>query len=120
MHDVKDRGVSVGGFYQKPKNIEWFIDDRYVDGRFGLIVVATMDGDQVARSTLAHEWRHHWQQHNGIPPDNAHWNPAGMTWEQAIRKYFRQSKTEMDALLFEQKVAPCDSTRQMLDAVMSQ
>ena len=113
-------GESCGGFYSHPGRYELLIDGSCYDGRFGIIVVATRFGCTFARATIAHEWRHHWQIHNGIKFDNHEWHlPNSGSWEQVIKKYFRESASEMDALLFEHRIARCESNDEMLDIVMA-
>ena len=73
-------GSEVGGYYVHPGKYEWMIDGKYYDGAFGILVVGTMYGDD-AVSTLAHEWRHHWQLHNGMTFDHMPWtNAMSNTW----------------------------------------
>jgi hypothetical protein len=117
MHSPEVRGEPVGGYYVQPADCEYFIDGQFYDARFGIIVAATKEGDEFCRSTVAHEWRHHWQLHNGIPFDHHEWKLVG-SYDDCIRRYFRESQSELDALLFEHKVARCDGTEQMMDIVM--
>lgn len=102
-----------GGFYQQPIDQEFLIGDKFVDAHFGLIVIGIAEPENIAE-TIAHEWRHHWQLHNGMPFDNVRWQ-ADKPYEHAIREYFLRSKAEMDALLFSRKVAPNDMTLEWLD-----
>jgi hypothetical protein len=60
-------------------------------------------------STLAHEWRHHWQWFNMTRGKGATWDPT-LPYDKAIVKFF-ESKIELDALLFSHAVAPCEETR---------
>lgn len=99
-------GTECGGFYCQPGKYELRVEDQFYDGAFGVIVVAA-DAKCDGRSTLAHEWRHHWQRHNGIAFDSALWD-SRKHYETAIRQYFRNSKCEIDALRFETAVAPSD------------
>jgi hypothetical protein len=102
---VAHNGVGeCSGFYAHPGKYELLIDGRYVDAHFGIIVVG-LDKRIDIPGVLAHEWRHHWQLHNGFEWDHLKWD-ASRGWEAGIRKYFRSSRSEMDALTFERKVAP--------------
>lgn len=107
-------GQECGGYYVRPGKHEWFLDEKYYDCRFGLIVVST-DWESPA-ATIAHEWRHHWQLHNGIEFDDKPFD-ASLKWCAAVRKYFRESRSEMDALLFEARAVRLGEHEQMMDAV---
>jgi hypothetical protein len=58
-------------------------------------------------STLAHEYRHHWQTHKLGTLDSVRW-VLGPSYRDSIVRYFRSSRTEMDALLFQVKHASTD------------
>ena len=89
---------NIGGYYLEPEHREHFIGNRFVDGRFGVIVVSVFD--QPFEATLSHEWRHHWQVCHGWEYDGINWNsPAD--YDAGIREYFRRSRSELDALRFQ-------------------
>jgi hypothetical protein len=94
--------TDCGGLYHQPGDYELCIDGRFYDGCFGIIVIGEHEG---AAATIAHEWRHHWQRHNGLDFDNVPLRPD-LPYEENIRQYFRRSKSELDALLFERREAP--------------
>jgi hypothetical protein len=105
--------TDCGGYYVRPGKYEWPLDGKFIDCRFGLIVVGF---GWSAESTIAHEWRHHWQVHNGWTLDHQRFDHT-VKWEDAIRKYFRESRSEMDALRFEKLVTPKGRHEEMFDAV---
>lgn len=83
--------------------------------RRGLILVSDISrddfeiGEEIEDSMLPHEWRHHWQYCNGYKSDSLGWPPDSApttptTYDQQIRTFFRQSHTEMDALMYAWKV----------------
>lgn len=88
----------------------------YYKGRFilldrGLIVASEMPDwcPGSLASTLAHEWRHHWQWFNfkyRIPVVGFDY---AIPYPEAIVKFYRNRK-ELDALLFSHEVAPCELT----------
>lgn len=100
-------GKGCSGYYLEPGKYEVQIDGRHYDGCFGIIVAQTDLDPRNTVATLAHEWRHHWQRHNGLEFDHKPFS-VDLPWEQAIRDYFRQSKSELDALRFEVEYAPSD------------
>lgn len=106
-------GVEVGGFYVSPRRDELEVGGRFYDLAGGLIV-ARCD------STVAHEWRHHWQWFHGWTYDGIGWPPKPYRsyWD-GIRRYFRESRSEMDALLYEVERVPVDSTLSWLEAIRS-
>ena len=102
---ILPNGGECGGFYLQPGKYEVLIDGQSVDAAFGILVVSA-NGKDDGRSVIAHEWRHHWQLHNGIAFDHKPFSQK--PYEDAIRDFFRHSKSEMDALQFEAAVAPSD------------
>ena len=99
--------LKVGGFYHPPTEDPIFHRGVVAPpARNGLIVVG-VHYDDVDPSTLAHEFRHHWQYHNGIEFDHIPLNSdvEGDQWWDHIYDYFTKSKTENDALMFEYRVA---------------
>ena len=74
--------------------------------KYGVIVINS--NSIMMNTTIAHEWRHHWQYYNGIefeignPPDA---NLKKEEYEKGLKKYFTDSKTEWDAIRFEYKYA---------------
>lgn len=95
-------GQECGGYYAPPEKRIFDIGGHEVDGRFGVIAVNSSEAGSIP-ATLAHEWRHHWQWHRGIEFDHVAYDVSD--YEASIGNYFRSSRTEMDALLFEHKVA---------------
>ncbi len=99
--------INVGGWYRPPDRSQIYVDGHYYDSCFGIIVVNATQPEEFA-GTIAHEWRHHWQAYHGWKFDGMSGaslidliNSAG--YNKAIRKYFAESKSEMDALRFQYK-----------------
>ena len=66
-------------------------------------------------STIAHEYKHHEQTYNKGGLVNLKWRvPKGSTYKAAIVHYFTHSWSEMDALLFECNIAPCETNMEWL------
>lgn len=95
--DAEVDGERVAGFYCRPERGEYLVGDRFFPLDRGLIV-ATHD------AAVAHEWRHHWQWFHGWEYDGLGWPPR--SYARDIRRYFRGSKSEMDALLYEARRVP--------------
>jgi hypothetical protein len=77
----------------------------------GLISISSYFADQMYSSTLAHEFRHHWQVFNfGLNSRRLDWYNiySKYEYERAICLYFNANPDERDALLFEYKYAKCD------------
>lgn len=103
----------VSGMYYHP----------YEDYPKGLVQISencTTDSEGYA-STLAHEFRHHWQLFN------FGWNNNRVCWfnliskydyDEAIRLYFEKNPDERDALLFENKVVGTDNTRYWIQHIL--
>lgn len=106
------------GSYYSPFDWEVQVNDSFYDGRRGLILVAT-DDPELIPSALAHEWRHHWQQHHGLlPTDQEHWTEADCepeNYDAAIRRYFRSQPHELDALRYERSRYPTWGNEYMAD-----
>ena len=101
-----------GGCYYKPQHGGVYVDLVRYDLSHGLIVIAD-DGDDHTGSTIAHEWRHHWQLFNLGDCKAIGWGSvlaSSVNYEAAIKRYYRGSSTEMDALLFQHKYSPSKTT----------
>lgn len=85
----------------------------------GAIVIVESQNEELGdfEATLAHEWRHHWQFWCGWKYDGNPGALARLPYEQAIYCYFRSSRSEMDALLFERRVAPSPGNDRFLDII---
>ncbi len=97
-------GGRCSGCYYRPERKEYLFGDVYVPFDRGAILVSTKDPEEIA-STLAHEWRHHWQLHHGLLPGKLSFNMNRFddwnTYDAAIRDYFHSQAHEMDALMFQ-------------------
>jgi hypothetical protein len=99
---------SYSGYYVSPRAGEREIEGGFYDLHFGLIVVSTLNPENVA-ATLAHEWRHHWQACNGWVYDGIGWHSQSpANYDRAIKEYFTRSRCEFDALRFEWRKARCE------------
>lgn len=94
------------GKYYRPQETEMYdLDGRPYEMHRGVIVVSPKFEEHVA-ANIAHEWRHHWQYHRGIkfviPKKDPQWDDD---YELKLLQYFTSSRTELDALRFEYRVA---------------
>lgn len=106
------------GFYIAPEETEEeFPDGTTIDCRRGIIASAPQPAGMRLESTLAHEFRHHWQQFNLREPYDWPKLTPGADHKQEMVEYFTTSRMEEDALLFECKWAPDDVNMQRLDWV---
>lgn len=85
----------ASGLYLAPFPAPARIGVRLIDNSRGIILVTESANPDV----LSHEWRHHWQYHQGIRYDGIGWKESAPYWDQ-IEAFFRNSWCEMDALLF--------------------
>lgn len=103
------RGQKCGGCYYKPEQNEFLYGDLFIPFDKGVIVVGTESPELIA-GTIAHEWRHHWQFHRGLSLEPSHYDPKAFEeytgYRAAVRKYFRTQAHELDALRYQNKVAP--------------
>ncbi len=108
--------VAVADDYSRPGGACYYHQGEgavLVDGReislrdAGLIVLRADYGlPEIIETaaTIAHEWRHCWQQQMGFRSDsNADILAQGLPYETKIQRYFSESKSESDALWFEWK-----------------
>ena len=70
--------------------------------------------------TIAHEWRHCWQENNGsIGSSDWGQHASDKSYKEAIVSYFTEQPHEMDALLFELKYAPNDGNLQWWEWIIN-
>jgi hypothetical protein len=100
VYEANDR---YGGYYVHPVKGEIEIAGKFYDSKIGIIVISSIWPENIP-STLAHEWRHHWQFYQGWKMDSIGWSYPE-DYEAAIRKYFLSSRCEFDALRFEYRKA---------------
>jgi hypothetical protein len=84
------------------------------------LITITEDGDSIyTASTIAHEMRHHWQHTKfGSPKNYVTWKSLSpFSYEVAIVKFFTSNPIEMDALLFEYKIARTDLNTYWMDLI---
>lgn len=106
---VYESTSAVGGYYVRPWAGERLIGGRYHAADRGIIVISSLWPEQ-EKSTLFHEYRHHWQRHNITRSDFPYW-PFNQTedYDADIARYFGVW-WERDALEFEHLHAPTDLT----------
>lgn len=72
-------------------------------------IVVVEDDNNYTDSTLAHEYRHHLQHYYGHTMSSAKITDSIYeNYNLFIRNYFRNSWSEMDALIFQVKISPRD------------
>ena len=117
----KDKDVSIpdifivnnydySGCYFSPEWNEAVLDDICVSLENGLIVIKS----DTSPSTIAHEFRHHLQYVNGFDLGIVEWS-FNKPYKDAIKEYYTNSITEMDALLYECTLYPDDNNVQCLE-----
>lgn len=93
---------SSAGQYMDPQPYEIYdMDGHPHDMNFGVIII-NLNYTEEFESTLAHEWRHHWQLFHGFEYDGID-KYKNNDYDKYIINYFTKSKAEMDALRFEVK-----------------
>ena len=111
----------IGAFYVRPQREPYLYDDIEVNAVDGLLVVGYEEDDDIYISSIAHEWRHHWQHHNGWTLDYGGGYDYDFSTDEIYKaeivRYFTDNKHELDALLFETKIHPDYSNTQWLDWV---
>ena len=82
-----------------------FIDGREISLRDAGLIVLRSDGlpEEIENAAnIAHEWRHCWQQQTGFQSDgDSDILAQDLSYETSVRRYFSESKSEADALLFQ-------------------
>jgi len=106
--------ISVGGYYCRPAKTEWYLNGKHYPLDNGLLVVNIETEYDFIVNGIAHEWRHHWQWWMGVTSDCPGWNGGG-SYKKNIMQYFLCSRTEMDALLFSNKMYPSNDTLEWYD-----
>ena len=96
------------GMYFSPDcdNVMFDADGYSYSMDYGVIVVSTLAKNEDIEGTIAHEWRHHWQQYNGFEYDEStitEYDEEKMNYDEFAFQYFTTSKAELDALRFEYK-----------------
>jgi hypothetical protein len=74
---------------------------------FRYIPIIEIDTNSDAAATLAHEYRHHWQTYKFGKLNTPQWSNKG-DYKTSIVNYFKSCPYEMDALIYEIKMAPTD------------
>jgi hypothetical protein len=92
-------GQNYGGYYNHTKNI---------------IVIVYNNDIRHEASILAHEYRHHIQRQLNIVNDTVIHPRQDIEYQRMIRRYFRTSPSEYDALLYQNKVAKSELSQEWL------
>ena len=109
-------GLGVGGCYIAPSEELQLYDGVLVEPSRGTILVCDQGDEMPPEGIIAHEFRHHWQKWSGMRFDGTGWEmKKGKSYIELIVEYFLGSITEMDALLFVVKYAPCPLTELWLE-----
>ena len=99
---------NYSGFACNPRPHPWCCDDIGIDAGRCVLLMAnpTRDDEMFFLNMLAHEFRHHWQR-SRMKTEPVRGNFMDYdTYQAEIVRYFRSSKSEMDALLYSIDVAP--------------
>jgi len=68
--------------------------------------IVAVESEAIA-TTIAHEYKHHLQYTGGTLQEPTDWNKlSDIGYNKAIRSYFRNNRSEMEALIFQEKYAP--------------
>ena len=101
---------------------EILINNKYYNCNKGLIVINTdtdfCDKNEI-ENTIAHEWRHHYQHLKNIYEiinNNYKWEE---NYDNEIINFYTKYQTEMDALLFSQKIAPTEENKYIINLIRS-
>lgn len=107
MVAIADNYSRIGGAcYYDQGDRTVFIDGREISLRdAGLIVLRSdyrLSEVIETAATIAHEWRHCWQQQSGFVSDSkSSILSQNLPYETKIKRYFSESNSEFDALRFE-------------------
>ena len=106
-----------GGFYVHSTPERYVHRDFDMDLKEGGVIA--LCGSTTA-GTIAHEYRHHWQIQSGYKLSGSIWMQSpGEKYESSIVRFFRTYWWEMDALKFELKHAPDDTSLYWLELLMT-
>ena len=105
-------GITAGGFYFQPLRRSRVWEGLEVPPSRGLIMVNVDYGPSVP-AILAHEFRHHWQRFHGWRSDTQPYR-TDLPTHIALRRFYRASRSEMDALRHEMRRAPNEESRWLL------
>lgn len=115
---VKTLDFRCGGYYEEPDKDGSILDDngKEISTRKGALVIAReyCYDENFMLNSIAHEWRHHWQRFNTKWASEFPRFKEGKSYRQNIISFFSSSSLEMDALMFSQKIAPCDSVKEWI------
>ena len=101
--------------YPSPRKLYQAALGDFISHENGVIcinkITLGLAGVERVQSDMAHEFRHHMQKLSGVKPDQIIFaNVSGATHIERLIKYYSLSATEMDALLFQNKISPCEQT----------
>lgn len=119
---VVEENIDAAGKYYQPRSEELCFDGKFYSCEKGIITLSALYPD-FHESTLAHEWRHHWQRFNFLEKNKnfPYWpwsSPDNFTdYKKAIAQYFTASH-EFDALAFELKFARNDVSEWWMSLVV--
>lgn len=103
--------LPYAGLYCPPFDESSVVEGIELGPHQGVIVISQQESELTVECSLAHEFRHHWQFWNGWAYDGIGWDEnSALDYRKSIARYFSESHSEMDALLYEIKRAPCDES----------
>lgn len=99
------------------ENDEYCIGGEWIDFRKGAILIDPrhLTNRFTFEATLAHEWRHHWQNYNIAGRYIFPVQTPGLSHKASMVEYFTTSPHEFDALTFESKYAPDEVNLERLE-----
>jgi len=101
---IHAHGLPFCGLYLAPWKESQIVEGVEFEPSNGTIIVGEWGDRMPTESIIAHEWRHHWQWWNGWDYDGIGWDVNG-DYDANIKDYFLRSKSEIDALRYEEKRA---------------
>ena len=120
LYFANEIGNAGALYYHIENDMEVLVDGDLVDiSKKPLIIIGLRHygkelDEKSIRSSIAHEWRHHWQQYNTYLLESYHgfdidWSDLE-NYKSNIKKFFINIEAELDALLFELINSPDDNT----------
>lgn len=88
----------AGGFYIEPDYFPWVHEGVEIPSEKGILFVVD---DETVKSTIAHEWRHHWQKLNGWELGYDDFNyifSDNDIYEKEIVRFFKENVFEMSRM----------------------
>lgn len=74
------------------------------------LTIVEQENEKDIASVIAHEFRHHVQYETNVVKLKVISFDVHLPYDKAIRKYFRSSLSELDALIYQNKFAPSETS----------